>query len=204
VRRAILALFTVLALLMTFASPVAADTAPAGSGTFTSLSSYSTDCVPQGARTTCTENWVEVSSDQTVVSVCVGLYKYTYSDKTGRGRQISNENGCSDTTDPSILAMTISRDLITVSLAPTSITLAECARRTCTVTRTVMVSADASGGPVGTYTTRSTSRDGTCTYRYTETASYASVSGTLTIGSETVPTAGDAQQSEVKVQETCK
>lgn len=203
-RRAVLALFTVLALLMTFVSPVAADTGPAGSGTFTYFSSFSADCVPQGARTTCTETWVDVSSDQTLVSVCANLYTYTYSEKTGRGRQIGSENGCSDTTDPSTLALTISRDQITASLAPTSITLTECARRTCTVTRTVMVSADGSGGPVATSTTRSTSKDGTCTFRYTETASYASLSGTLTIGSETIPAEGNAQQSVVKVQETCK
>jgi hypothetical protein len=67
-----------------------------------------------------------------------------------------------------------------------------------------MVSADGSGGPVGTYTTRNTSKDGSCTYRYTETGSYASLSGTITIGSETIPAEGNGQQSEVKVQETCR
>jgi hypothetical protein len=203
-RRTALALFAVIGLLLTFVAPVAADTGPPVSGTLKYLSSSSVDCAPQGARTTCTETGVDVfPEDGGTVVVCTSVYTYTFSERTGRGRQISYEQGCTEPIDASALTITVSGDQMTAALAPTQITLAEC-RRTCTETRTVTVSASDTGGPVAKFTNRSTSRDGTCTFRYTESGQSAPVSGTITIDGTAIAESGFAQQSEVKVTETCK
>jgi hypothetical protein len=203
-RRTVLALFAVIGLLLTFVAPVSADTTGPVSGTAMYLSSYSVACAPQGSRTTCTETGVDVFTDQPgTVVVCTSIYTYTFSERTGRGRQIGYESGCTDPIDDSVLNVTVSRDQMTAALAPTQVTLFEC-RRTCTETRTVTVSASDSGGPVASFTNRSTSRDGTCTFRYTESGQAAPVSGTLTIDGTVIPEEGFAQQSEIKVTETCK
>jgi hypothetical protein len=203
-RRTTLALFAVIGLLLAFVAPVSADTGPPASGTSKYLSSYSVECAPQGARTTCTETGVDVFTEQAgTLVVCTFVYTYTYSERTGRGRQIGNENGCSDPIDASALTVTISGDQMTATLAPTQVTLYEC-KRTCVESRTITVSASDSGGPVGKFTNRSTYRDGTCTFRYTESGYSAPVSGTITIDGTTVAESGSAQQSEIKVTETCR
>ncbi|MBA2380914.1 MAG: hypothetical protein H0V73_02280 [Chloroflexi bacterium] len=209
-RRIVLALFAVMALLLTFVAPVAADTGPSGpfreSGTSKYLSSQSLDCTPSHARTTCTETGVDVFSvSPTEVVVCVSTVTYTYSDRTGRGRLISQENGCSDPVAASTLNITLSKDnVLTATLASTSVTLYECNRRSCTASRTVTVSASDSGGPAGTFTNRGSFKDGTCTYRYSESGYTADVSGTLTIDGTTLAEGGWAQQSEFKVSSTCR
>ncbi|HLO36297.1 MAG TPA: hypothetical protein VK194_09455 [Candidatus Deferrimicrobium sp.] len=203
-RRA-LALIPVIGLLLVLAAPVAADTSKPISGTYKSTSSVSLDCVPQGARTTCTQTSVDVYTDvPPLVVVCVNVDTFTYSDRTGRGRFISNENGCSDPIDGSALAITVSRDQMTASLAPTAVTLFECDRRACSETRTVVVATSDTGGPVTATVSRNFYRDGTCTYRYSESALSAEVAGTLTLDDVTMPESGYAQLSDVKVTETCK
>ena len=203
--RRILGLFTVAALLATLAAPVAADTTKPVSGTYNSLSSISVGCVPQGARTTCTETYVDVSTDTPpTVVVCVNVSTYTYSERTGRGRFISNESGCSDPIDGSALAITVSHDLMTASLAPTPVTLFGCDRRACAETRTVTASASGTGGPVESSTSRSSYKDGACMYRYSESLVTAELAGTLTIDGITIPGSGSAQVAEVKVLENCK
>ena len=202
--RTVLASFAVIGLLLTFVAPVSADTTGPVSGTAKYLSSYSVACAPQGSRTTCTETGIDVFTDEPgTIVVCPSISTYTFSERTGRGRQIRYEQGCTDPIDASALAVTVSRDQMTGTLAPTQVTLFEC-KRTCTETRTVTVSASDSGGPVATFTNRSTSRDGTCTFRYTETGQSAPVSGTLTIDGTSVPEEGFVQQSEIKVTESCK
>ena len=207
-RRAILGLFTVMALVLTSVAPVAADTSKPASGTYKSMSSFSLDCVPKGDRTTCTNTSVDVFTEvPPMLVVCVNVNTYTYSDRTGRGRWISSEGGCSDPIDASILAITFAHDQLTATLGPTQVTLSECDGRTCatsTETRTVTVSASDSGGPVQPFSNRQTYKDGTCTYRYSESGYSAPVTGTLTMDSTTIPEEGYAQQSEVKYQENCR
>lgn len=208
-RRAVLSVFGVVALLLTFAAPVAADTTAGPfreSGTSKYLFSYSVDCAPQGpTRTTCTETGIDVFSiSPTELVVCVYTYTYTFSDRTGRGRLVSQESGCSEQVDPSTLDITVSRDQMTATLAATQVTLYDCNQRTCTESRTVTVSAADSGGPVGTYTNRGSFKDGTCTYRYSESGSQAPVSGTLTIDGITMAEDGYASISDFKVQSTCR
>jgi hypothetical protein len=195
----------VAALLVTLAGPVAADTSKPVSGTYNSLSSISVGCVPQGARTTCTETYVDVSTDTPpTVVVCVNVSTYTYSERTGRGRFISDESGCSDPIDGSALAITVSHDVMTASLTATPVTLVGCDRRACAETRTVMASASGSGGPVQASASRNSYRDGTCLYRYSESTVSAGLVGTLTLDDITIPATGNAQVSEVKVLENCR
>jgi hypothetical protein len=204
-RRAILALFAVMAVVLTSAAPIAADTTKPVSGTYKSMSSYSQECVPQGARTTCTETSVDVFTETPpTVVVCFNLTTYTYGEKTGRGRVLSSESGCTDPIDAAALAISVSHDQMTTSLVPTEVTLSACDHRTCTETRTVTVSASDTGGPVQPFSNRQTYKDGTCTYRFSETGSSAEVSGSLTFDDTTIPEAGYGQQSEVKAQESCK
>jgi hypothetical protein len=203
--RGILGSFMVVALLVTLAAPVAADTTRPVSGTYSSLSSISVGCVPQGARTTCTETYVDANTDvPPTIVVCVNVSTYTYSERTGRGRFISDESGCSDPIDGSALAITVSHDVMTALLAPTLVTLFGCDRQTCTATRTVTASVSDSDGPVETSTSRSSYKDGSCMYRYSESAVRAELAGTLTLDGITIPGSGNAQVSEVKVLENCR
>jgi len=203
-RKVILALFTVMALVLTAAAPVAAATTGQVSGTYKNLYAYSADCVPRGTQTTCTETSLDVYTvEPPLLTVCVNENTYTYSERTGRGRFISSQGGCSELIDGSALVITVSHDQLTATLAPTQVTLSDCGRRTCTEIGTPTVSALFTGGPVQPYSNRQTYKDGTCTYRHSETGYSAEVSGSLTIDGTTIPEAGSAQQSEVKVQENC-
>jgi hypothetical protein len=203
--RRFLGLIPAIGLVLILAAPAAADTSQPVSGTYKSMSSMSVDCVPQGGRTTCTETSVDVWTDiPPMVVVCVNVNTYTYSERTGRGRFISTESGCSDPIDGSVLTITVGRDQMTASLAPTPVALLACGRRTCADSRTVTVSAFDAGGPVQASVSRSSYKDGTCTFRYSESAKFAEVSGTLTIDDTTIPEAGFAQLSDIKVVETCK
>ncbi len=208
-RRAAFVVTVVSALLLAFAAPVSADTSPGGpfreSGTSKYLNAFSSECVPQGGRTTCVETSLDAFSiGPSELVVCVYTYSYAYNERTGRGRFIGSEEGCSDVLDSTVLNITVSRDQIAASLRQTTIALSECNRRTCTATRTMTASASASGGPVGTFSNKGSFRDGTCTFRYSESGVSASVDGTLTIDGSSVAAYGYVQQSDFKVQESCR
>ncbi len=77
--------------------------------------------------------------------------------------------------------MAIGADL-SVTVAPTDIPLENCGRRNCSPSRTVNVSAsDSPTGPISTTTTRSTTKDGSCTTKSTTTDQFVELAGTLTI-----------------------
>ncbi len=79
-------------------------------------------------------------------SACVDVFTYSIS-SNGRFRFISDENGCAPTSAP-----TVGTDL-SVTLAPTNVTLSSCNRRSCTPSRTVTVAAsDTPSGPISTTT----------------------------------------------------
>lgn len=204
VRRLMPAVLAVLALLLIFAAPVAADSLPE-SGTYKNLFSESSECVPEGPRTTCTQTRINAYSiSPAEVVVCAFTSTYTYSDRTGRGRVVDDEGGCSDPIDASALHITVAHDQLTATLAPTVVTLLGCKERGCTAARTVVVSASDSGGPVNTYTSRDTFRDGTCTFRYRESGVTSPVSGTLTIDGVTMTQDGWAAQTDVSLEESCR
>ena len=206
-RRAVLTVAAVFGLVLAMAAPVAADTAPGPfreSGTSKSLSSFSSDCGTQGSQTTCSDTSVDVFSiDPTTVEVCVYRATYSVNERTGQFRLTSEESGCSEVAE-SALDVSVSRDALTATLEPTQVTLFSCNQRTCTETDTVTVSAADSGGPVATFTNRGSFKDGTCTFRYSESGQTAEVSGTLTIDGTTLAESGGATISQFKVQQTCK
>ena len=106
---------------------------------------------------------------------CLEIFKYSIS-SNGRFTVISDEFGCASSG-----TMAIGADL-SVTVAPTEIQLDNCARRNCSPSRTVTVSAsDSPTGPVSTTTTRSTTKDGSCTTKMTTTDKFVDLAGTMTI-----------------------
>jgi len=173
VRRFGVAFLTVPFVLLLAAWPVAADTSPNG----TSFSSSSSSCAPSGGRQVCTEIDLSVSSneDGSAGPPCVGIIKTSIS-SNGRSSVISDEFGCASSG-----TMAIGADL-SVTIEATAIALNDCAKRNCPPSRTVTVSAsDSPTGPVSTTTTRSTTKDGSCTTKMTTTDTFVDLAGTLTI-----------------------
>jgi hypothetical protein len=177
-RRLGLALVAVLLLLLAVVPPAAADTSPSGSN----FSLSNTTCTTSGAREVCTETRVESFSneDGSIGPACAGVFTYSFS-SNGRFTVISDEFGCAESAD----GVTIGDDL-SAAIAPTSITLLECGRRTCTTTRTVTVSMTAApSGPIGETTTRSTTTVGGCKVRTTTTDRFAELAGSFTLDGST-------------------
>jgi hypothetical protein len=174
---------TVLLLLLSTVAPAAADTSPSGSN----FSVSSTTCTTSGVREVCTETRVESFSneDGSIGPACAGVFTYSIS-TNGRFTVISDEFGCAESAD----GVSIGDDL-SASIAPTSITLLECGRRTCTTTRTVTASMTAApSGPIGETTTRSTTTVGGCKVRTTTTDRFAELAGSLTLDGSTSDATG--------------
>ena len=86
--------------------------------------------------------------------------------------------------------MVIGSDL-SVTIAPVTIDLQTCGRRTCSTSRTVTVSAnDSPTGPISTSTTRSTTKSGGCTTKTTIDEQFADLAGTMTIDAATIDETG--------------
>jgi hypothetical protein len=174
VRRLAVAFLAVPFSLLLAAGPVAADTSPFG----TSFNSGTETCSTTGGKQVCTSTNLGVNSneDGSLSGPCLEIYKYSISNN-GRFSLISDENGC--TSDAS--GVTIGADL-SVTIAPTPITLDQCNKGPCNSPRTVTVSAsDSPTDPITTTTSRSTTKSGGCTTRTTTTDTYADVAGTMTI-----------------------
>lgn len=172
-RRFAVAFVAVPFVLLLAIGPVAADTSPNGTNFFSSSSSCSTT----GGRQVCTDMYLNVSSneDGSDGPPCLEIYKYSIS-SNGRFTFISDEFGCASSG-----TMAIGADL-SVTVAPTDIPLENCGRRNCSPSRTVNVSAsDSPTGPISTTTTRSTTKDGSCTTKSTTTDQFVELAGTLTI-----------------------
>jgi hypothetical protein len=182
-RRLGLALVAVLLLLLAAVPPVAADTSPSGSN----FSVSNTTCTTSGGREVCTETNVGSFSneDGSIGPACVEVFTYSIS-SNGRFTVISDEFGCAASAD----SVSIGDDL-SAAIAPTSITLEKCGRRTCTTTRTVTASMTASpSGPIGETTTRSTTTVGGCKVRTTTTDRFADLAGSLTLDGATSDATG--------------
>jgi hypothetical protein len=187
-------LFAAALLMLAFAAPVSARDRVKESGTFNYFSSISTTC----SGNTCTDTVVDVfplSSDTSFVC----LSHYTYNSRTGR--LISQESGCAETPAS---ALTISKD-ISVRLAPTDVTFANCNQRRCTEGDTVTVSAsDEASGPIQTVTGRVTIKEGNCTTRITFSDRSAEVTGTITVDGTTLDERGFATVSDQTTTTSCR
>ena len=203
-RRIALACSSVLLLLTVAAAPALAAQPFKESGTQNFLSSFSSDCTGTGNRTTCDEAFLDVSPvgpDTSVV--CVSMATFAFNERTGRGRLISEQNGCNETSNTA-LDVSVSGDTLTATLSDTQVTLFSCNQRTCTEGDTVTVSASDSGSPVIDYSGRGSFRDGPCTFRFSFTGQRADVTGTMTIGDTTLAQQGGASTEDYRVTERCR
>jgi hypothetical protein len=168
--------------LLAVVAPVSADTSPNGTNFFSSASS----CTTSGSRVVCTDTALMVFSneDGSDGPPCLEVNQYSIG-SNGRSQGISYEFGCALGG-----TITIGADF-SVALDPTQVTLERCGRRTCTETRTVTVSAnDSPIGPISTTTSRSTTKDGSCTTRTTTTDQFVELAGTMTIDGAVVDQTG--------------
>ena len=182
VRRIALVASIVPLILLLAAGPVAADTGPGG----TNFSSSASTCAATGGRTVCTDTELSVfaNEDGSAGPPCLQVSKYSIG-SNGRFTSISDEFGCADEG-----GMVIGSDL-SVTIAPVTIDLQTCARRTCSTSRIVTVSAsDSPTGPISTSTTRSTTKSGGCTTRTTVDEQFAELAGTMTIDTATIDQTG--------------
>ena len=182
-RRIAIAVLAVPMSLLLAAAPVVADTSPNGSF----FSSDSTTCSTTGGRQVCTDTnlfW-STNEDGSPAPPCLDIQTYSISSR-GSFTFISDESGCG--TDSA--AVVVGADL-SVTVAPTAITIQSCGKRSCTTSRTVTVSAsDHPTGPITTTTTKSTSTSGACTTKTTTTDQSADLAGTLTVDGTTLDESG--------------
>jgi len=203
-RRIALVCSTVALLLATAAAPAMAAQPFKESGTQNYLSSFSSDCSGTGNRTTCNESFLDVFPVAPDVSVvCFSMSTFAFNERTGRGRLISDENGCSETAS-SALAVSVAGDTLTATLSDTSVTLFSCNRRTCTEAGTVSVSASESGGPITPYSNRGSFKEGKCTFRFSFTGQRAEVAGTVTVDGTALAHQGGASTEDYRVSEQCR
>ena len=204
VRRIALACMTVGLLLLTTAAPAFAAQPFKESGTQNYFFSVASDCDEGGSRTTCTDTVLDVwPSSPDTVEVCLSRYTYTFNDRTGRGRLVSEESGCQSNAADA-LSVTVSGGILTATLSETDVTFFSCNQRRCTEGDTVTVSATDSG-PAVAYSGRGSFRDGSCSFRYSFTGYRAEVTGTMTVDGQTLEQDfGSASTEEYRVMERCR
>ena len=163
-RRAILILATLSALVFVMAQPAAAAPPIRESGTFTYAFGTTSECEQQGGRTVCTDTTISIQEGPDFSVVCVDQFTYSIS-PSGRYQMISQQSGCTELAPG---AFTVSGDLSTATLSPTTVQLYSCDGRRCTEGDVVTVSATFTGtGELNRYSGRGSFKDGDCTYRYT-------------------------------------
>ena len=184
-------------LIAASAAPVAADTT---AGDLDRLDSYSSSCTTTGGRTTCTD--IELSAtnflDFGFSNVCLTIRTSAF---TRQGNVVSEETGCAE---PPSGTVTIDEDGNS-AVQPVSVTLFSCNARRCDVTDTVEVSAtDAPTGTAITTSSRSTTRDGSCTTRTSFIDRRIPVSGTITIDGVSYAEDGEVVQHREDIRVTCR
>jgi hypothetical protein len=203
-RRIALICSAVALLLATAAAPAMAAQPFRESGTQNFLSSFSSDCTGTGNRTTCNETFLDVFPIGPDTSlVCLSMSTFAFNERTGRGRLISEESGCTETAN-SALDVSVADDTLTATLSNTQVALFSCNQRTCTEGDTVTVSASDSGSPVIDYSGRGSFKDGPCTFRFSFTGQRAEVTGTMTIDGTTLVEQGSASTEDYRVSERCR
>jgi len=193
--RRVMPILLVLIGLLAFAPAVAADTASSPRESFESVGfdAYSSVC---GAQS-CTDTYVyaerqTTSSGDTFTYACTD--RFTYNIRTGRG---TGGGGCSDIPAS---ALTVSKDLSSASLAPTSVDV--CTRRQCDPI-TISAELQATGGSA-TFRSRYTESDGTCTYTYADSGQRQYAAGSITWDGATSDAQGSIFSSKTTVTSKCR
>jgi hypothetical protein len=183
-------------LLLLLAAPVAAAPPVKGSSTQDFLSAFATSCGPS----TCTDTSMDVFTiGDGLMIVCVS--EFTFNVRSGR--VVSQESGCSDPVSAD--AVTVSDDLSSGSLAPTSVTFVDCNQRGCVEGDTVTVSAELTGfGLVFSDTQRGTFTDGTCTVKFSSSGDQRQATGTLTIDGNVLSAGGNIGSGTFSFMERCR
>jgi hypothetical protein len=203
-RRIALVCSTVALLLATAATPALAAQPFKESGTQNFLFSFSSDCSGTGNRTTCDDAFLDVFPESAnTVAVCLFMSTFAFNEKTGRGRLISEQSGCTSTAS-SALEVIVSDDTLTATLSNTQIDMVSCNQRMCVDAGTVTVSASDSGSPVTPYSGRGSFREGKCTFRFAFTGQRAEVTGTMTIDGTVLAEQGSASTEDYRVSEQCR
>ena len=134
---------------------------------------------------------VTTSSGETFEYVCVD--RYTYNARTGR--LTKEEHGCTDTTN-----LTVAQDLSSATLTPTQVEV--CDGRNCD---TVTVSAELQAvGDTATFRGRSSFKDGTCTFTFSDSGQSRHAAGTLTIDGETTNVDGGIREYKSTFSQRCR
>lgn len=203
-RRIALVCSTVALLLVATATPAFAAKPFKESGTQDFLFSFSSDCSGTGARITCNDLFLDVfpiSPDTSLV--CIYRATFAFNERTGRGRLISEESGCTETSN-AVLDVVVSGDTLTATVSSTQILLFTCNQRTCTEGDTVTVSAFDTGSPVVDYSGRGSFKEGGCTFRFSFTGQRADITGTITIDGSSLAEQGSAATEDYRVSEQCR
>lgn len=195
-RRITASLLVVPILVLLLAAPAAAAPPVKESGSQAFLSAFSSSCGPS----ICTDTFVDVFTiGDGLVVVCVSEFAFN----VHSGRLVSEESGCSDPVSDA--ALSVSADLSSASLAPTSVTFFDCGPRGCVEGDTVTVAAELTGfGPIFSDTQRFTFTDGTCTVRFSSSGDQRQASGTLTIDGETLSADGNIGMGTFSFMERCR
>ena len=193
--RRVMPILLVLVGLLAFAPAVAADTIGSPRESFESvgLEAFNSVC---GAQT-CTDTYVyaehqTTSSGDTFTYACTD--QFTYNIRTGRG---TGGGGCSEIPAS---ALTVSKDLSSASLAPTSVEF--CVRRQCD-TITISAELQATSGSA-TFRSRYTENDGTCTYTYADSGQRQYAAGSITWDGTTSAADGSIFSSKTTVTSKCR
>jgi hypothetical protein len=198
-RRLIVILGT-LAIVLAMAAPAAAAPPVKESGSYQYASASTSTCDQQGAgQTTCTESYLDAFMGPDYADVCIWVVTYALSPR-GQGRLISEVSGCAPANGFSVAA-----DLTSASLGSTSIPVYSCGSRSCSDAGTVDASASwLAVGPVNTYTGRSTSTEGSCTYRQTFSGTSAEATASVTIDGTSTDAYGWMSREEYTVTVRCR
>jgi hypothetical protein len=197
--RRLLIPFTVVAMLLAFAAPVAAAPPIKDSGSVQQASAFASSCSQQGASTTCTDVYVDAFAfEDEFRDICVQLFTYVVR-SNGSSRVVSNESGCgpASTFDVAVDA--------TSAVASGDVQLFSCGQRSCTEGDIVSVEASwsATSAPVP-YAGRATFKEGPCTYRQSFTGVRADAQTSISIGASTYAGDGYMAHEEYTVSERCR
>ena len=200
-RRAVLILATLSALLLALAQPASAATGTPPmreSGTITYASGSTSECEEQAGSTICTDTSLNVVQTPEGETACLDIQTYSIS-ASGRMRVISSEGGCTELAPGTL---TVSGDSVT--LAPTAIQLYSCNRRTCTPSDVVTVSGTFSGtGEVTTYSGRGSFTEGGCRYQYSYRGESQQALVELTVDGSTTTGEGMINEERYSFSTTC-
>lgn len=181
--RRLIIVFGAILILLAAASPAAAAPPDRQSSVVESASASASSCEPQGAWLSCTDVSVDFFVDASfgVTDACVSVFTYRVRANGSGFQQLDEQSGCGP-----VSAADVADNLSSATLSPSTIPLFECGPSDCTQAGTLTVAGEwtAIGDPIP-HSSRSTFKDGTCTFTQTTSGAHAEATALLTVGDET-------------------